>query len=65
MADDEEELAEVQRRLAEIRLRKRGRMRWTVGARTAELAIGALVGRREERRPTAKSRRRKRHKRLL
>jgi hypothetical protein len=65
MADDAQELAEVQRRLAEIRLRKRGRVRWTVGARTAELAIGALVGRRDRQPPTAKSRRRKRHKRLL
>ena len=65
MADDAEELAEVQRRLAEIRLRKRGRIRWTVGARTAELAIGALVGRPDKPRPAAKARRRKRHKRLL
>jgi hypothetical protein len=65
MADDAEELAEVQRRLAEIRLRKRGRIRWSVGARTAELAIDALGGGRRQRRPTAKSRRRKRHKRLL
>lgn len=65
MTDDADELAEVQRRLAEIRLRKRGRMRWTIGPRTAEMAIDAIVGRQRERRPSSKSRRRKRYKRLL
>jgi hypothetical protein len=57
---------EVQRRLAEIQRRKRGRIRWSIGRHTAELAIEALgVDRQITSKRNGKQRRRKRHKRLL
>ncbi|HEY4137838.1 MAG TPA: hypothetical protein VGN65_05265 [Casimicrobiaceae bacterium] len=67
MTDATEKLAEVQRRLNEIRRHKRGQVRWTASSRTAELAIGAIE---TDERPFpsprhGKSRRRKRAKRLL
>jgi len=55
---------EVQRRLAEIQQRKRGRVRWNVSRHTAEIAIEAITGPKQPAR-SGKSRRRKRKKRLL
>lgn len=64
--DSPEHLQEVQRRLAEIQQRKRGRVRWTVGQHTAELALDALgVDRKIASKRHGKQRRRKRRKRLL
>lgn len=61
-----DDVEEVQRRLAEIQQRKRGRIRWSIGQRTAELAIEALgVDRLITSRKNGKQRRRKRYKRLL
>lgn len=65
MHEQPDDLAAVKERLAEIQKRKRGRMRWNMSRHTAELALGALVDRPPRDRPSAKSRRRKRHKRLL
>lgn len=67
MNDATDKLAEVQRRLHEIRTHKRGEVRWHVSSRTAELAIEA-IGTAHGPKPSprnAKSRRRKRTKRLL
>jgi hypothetical protein len=65
-AQPPENLEEVQRRLAEIQSRKRGRVRWGIGRHTAELAIGALgVDRKISSKKNGKQRRRKRTKRLL
>ena len=59
-------LVEVQRRLAEIQQRKRGRVRWRLSKHTAEMAIRALTDHASRsHRPSSKSRRRKRTKRLL
>ena len=55
----------VRRRLAEIQESKRGRVRWTVSRKTAEMAIVALDEPSPPRKKSAKPRRRKRHKRLL
>jgi len=53
-------------RLDAIRLEKRGRVRWDISHHTAEIAISAIAGHaRVMYRPGTKSRRRKRHKRLL
>lgn len=68
MSDEPEDLAEVQRQLDKIQRRKRTDVRWGMSRHTAERAIEAIadgeappVGR-----PSGgKSRRRKRHKRLL
>jgi len=67
MNDATDKVAEVQRRLREIRKHKRGEVRWTVSSRTAELAIDAIAAlHRPKPAPrNAKSRRRKRTKRLL
>lgn len=67
MSDDTEDMAEVQRRLREIREHKRGAVRWTVSSHTAELAIGAIESADRPKQPArkGKSRRRKRAKRLL
>jgi hypothetical protein len=63
---DESEEA-VERGLEQIQRTHRGRIRWGIGKQTAELALRALddspTNRRHRR--SAKSRRRKRHKRLL
>jgi hypothetical protein len=56
------DLAEVNRRLEQLRHRKRGRVRWDVGKHTAELAIRAITG---ERKRSRKTRRQRRHKKLL
>jgi hypothetical protein len=65
--DKVDKLAEVQRRLREMRANKRGEVRWTVSSHTAELAIGAIEQTRPAKPPArkGKSRRRKRTKRLL
>jgi hypothetical protein len=65
--DATDRLAEVQRRLREMRKHKRGEVRWTVSSHTAELAIGAIEKMRRPKPspPSGKSRRRKRSKRLL
>jgi len=59
-----ENLDEVQRRLAEIQQRKRGRIRWNVSRHTAEIAIEAITGPKAAAK-SGKARRRKRKKRLL
>lgn len=64
MADEPDNLEEVQRRLSEIQQRKRGRIRWNVSRHTAEIAIGAITGQRPKRK-SSKARRRKHTKRLL
>ncbi len=57
---------EFQARLNQIRLEKRGRIRWSLSHHTAEIAIRAIAGHvTVSYRPGSKSRRRKRHKRLL
>ena len=58
--------AEFQARLEEITREKRARIRWAITHHTAELAIRAIQGHVSvSYRPGSKSRRRKRHKRLL
>lgn len=64
MSEEPDDLAAVKARLEEIQARKRGRIRWSISRHTAELALGAL-GDKPSRGRTGKSRRRKRHKRLL
>jgi hypothetical protein len=57
---------EIRTRLEAIRAEKRNRVRWQISHHTAELAISAIAGHaRVMYRPGSKSRRRKRHKRLL
>lgn len=57
---------EVRARLDAIRVEKRNRVRWQISHHTAEVAIAAIAGHaRLIYRPGSKSRRRKRHKRLL
>jgi hypothetical protein len=59
-------IGEVQRRLAEIRQRRRPGVSWRVTKHTAEMTIRALEGEaREPYRRSSKNRRRKREKRLL
>lgn len=65
MHEQPDDLAAVEERLAEIRKHKRGRIRWHVSRHTAELALGALREKPPRNGPSAKSRRRKRCKRLL
>lgn len=61
-----DDLEEVQRRVAEIQRRKRGRIRWSIGRHTAEMAIDVLHAERPlGSKRNGKQRRRKRHKRLL
>lgn len=58
--------AEIKARLDAVRDSHRGNLRWKISSETAELAIRALSGRvTVSYRPGSKSRRRKRHKRLL
>lgn len=64
MPDEPADLAAVKQRLEEIQSRKRGRIRWSVSRHTAELALGAIIDT-PRRGRSGKSRRRKRHKRLL
>lgn len=57
---------ELQARLEAIRLEKRARITWQVSHHTAELAIRAIQGHVSiSYRAGSKSRRRKKHKRLL
>lgn len=57
---------EVQARIVAIRQQKRSRIKWNISRHTAELAIRAIEGHvRYSYIPGSKSRRRKRHKRLL
>ena len=59
--------AEVAAVVQGVQRKHRGRIRWSVGRHTAELALRALESppRPPRRPPSSKSRRRKRHKRLL
>lgn len=58
--------AEFQARLEGIKREKRARIRWAISHHTAELALRAIQGHVSvSYRPGSKSRRRKRHKRLL
>lgn len=58
--------AEFQAKLEGIKREKRARIRWSITHHTAELAIRAIEGHISVTyRPGTKSRRRKRHKRLL
>lgn len=58
---------EVKDRVAEIQRRHRGKIRWRITKHTAEIAIKAITahGAPGPARKSGKSRRRKRHKRLL
>jgi len=59
--------AEVAAVVKDVQRRHRGKIRWSLGRHTAEMALKALDGpvHAAPRRPSSKSRRRKRHKRLL
>jgi hypothetical protein len=59
--------AEVAAVVEGVQRKHRGRIRWSLGRHTAELALRALepIPRQPRRPPSSKSRRRKRHKRLL
>jgi len=59
--------AEVAAVVKDVQRKRRGKIRWSLGRHTAEMALKALEGpvRETPRRPSSKSRRRKRHKRLL
>ena len=59
--------AEVAAVVQGVQHKHRGRIRWSVGRHTAEMALRALEAppRESRRAPSSKSRRRKRHKRLL
>lgn len=58
--------AEVAAVVQGVQHKHRGRIRWSVGRHTAELALRALDPLPSApRRPSSKTRRRKRHKRLL
>jgi hypothetical protein len=60
------ELGAVAERLSELQRRKRGTVRWHMSRDTAERAIAAIIDGPHQRPTTgSKSRRRKRHKRLL
>jgi hypothetical protein len=56
--------AEMEARIKEIQVRRRERIRWSIGKHTAEMAIAALQAPREYR-ASGKRRSRKRSKRLL
>jgi hypothetical protein len=57
---------EIRSRLESIKRQKRARINWRITHHTAELAIRAIEGHVSfSYRPGSKSRRRKRHKRLL
>ena len=58
------EMKVVEQRILDVQARRRGRIRWHIGKHTAELAIAALM-RAQPYRRSAKSRRRKKAKRLL
>jgi hypothetical protein len=65
-AETPADVTAVKARLAELQRRKRTTVRWGMSRETAERAIAAIAGEpARRRRPAGKSRRRKRHKRLL
>ena len=65
MSENAGDLEEVQRRLADIQRRKRGRIQWRIGKHTAEMAIGAIDRPPKNERTNGKPRRRQKRKRLL
>lgn len=65
MANEPDDIEEVEERLKEIQREKRGQIRWTASRHTAELALVAVVGEPKSKTPSPKGRRRKRKKRLL
>ena len=65
MSENAGDLEEVQRRLADIQRRKRGRIQWRIGKHTAEMAIDAIDPRPKSEQKNGKPRRRQRKKRLL
>jgi hypothetical protein len=67
MSDTSEppDLPEVKERLSELQKRKRKTVRWHMSRNTAERAIAAITDRPIIRPGKGKSRRRKKHKRLL
>jgi hypothetical protein len=65
MSESAGDLEEVQRRLADIQRRKRGRIRWQIGKHTAEMAIDAIDRPPKTERKNGKPRRRQKRKRLL
>ena len=65
MANEPDDIEEVEKRVKEIRSQKRGRIRWTASRHTAELALGAVIGEPGPKKPSSKGRRRKKRKRLL
>lgn len=66
MSEQNENLTDVRERLREIQHAHRGHIRWRITRHTAELTMRALnADERASHRPSAKSRRRKRYKRLL
>jgi hypothetical protein len=65
MANEPDDIEEVEERLKEIQREKRGQIRWTASRHTAELALVAVVGEPKSKMPSPKGRRRKRKKRLL
>ncbi len=65
MSEHAGDLEEVQKRLADIQRRKRGRIRWQIGKHTAEMAIDAIDRPPKNERKNGKSRRRQKRKRLL
>ncbi|MEO7086480.1 MAG: hypothetical protein ABI085_19425 [Gemmatimonadaceae bacterium] len=65
---DQPEDSDVEQRVKEIQDRHRGRVNWHVSKHTAELAIEAIeptARRSRKKSASGKSRRRKKHKRLL
>lgn len=64
---DQSQLDDVRQRVKEIQRARRSGIRWRITKHTAEMTLRALDGSeaRLPHRPSAKSRRRKRHKRLL
>ena len=57
--------AEVAAVVEDVQRARRGGIHWGIGRRTAELALRALDERERPTRRSSKSRRRKRHKRML
>jgi hypothetical protein len=65
MTDEPDNLEEVQRKLSEIRSRKRGRVRWNISRHTAEIALDAILPPATKEPLAGKPRRRKKKKRFL
>jgi hypothetical protein len=64
---DQNQLDDVRKRVKEIQRARRSGIRWRITKHTAEMTMRALEGSeaRPPHKPSTKSRRRKRHKRLL